>query len=385
MTAPMAQRNDSAAAGRATEKAGAPRGVRIEHVSRRFGSVLAVDDAHISIAAGRFLTLLGPSGSGKTTLLQMIAGLLPPESGRIHIGEADVTDLAPHRRDIGMVFQSYALFPHLTIRENIAFPLRLRRLADSEIDRHVASALEMIGLPHVGERRIAELSGGQQQRIALARALVYRPSVLLMDEPLGALDRKLRDQMKFEIKSIQQRLGITVVYVTHDQDEALTMSDMIAVMNDGRVVQMDDPHAVYRRPATRFVAEFVGDSNLFTGRLSALDGREARVETGLGAMAGHFTGASGAVGDAVCVMVRPERARVLRTGERADQEIQATVDQALFRGEFTEIGARARDGNELRVKGAAELGPEVRPGAAIRVGWALADAVVVPDEQARRG
>ena len=256
---PMTNAHGEGTAG-SLEPASASRGVRIEHVTCRFGPVVAVDEVTLSIEAGQFLTLLGPSGSGKTTLLQMVAGLLTPASGRIHIGDLDVTELAPHRRGIGMVFQNYALFPHLSVSENIAFPLRLRRLPEAETDRLVADALAMIDLPHVGERRVAELSGGQQQRIALARALVYRPSVLLMDEPLGALDRKLRDQMKFEIKAIQQRLGITVVYVTHDQDEALTMSDMIAVINvrprgptgrpAGGISAAD--HALRRRVRRRF-------------------------------------------------------------------------------------------------------------------------------------
>ena len=363
--------------------AGAARSVRIEHVVCRFGSVLAVDNAHLAIEAGRFLTLLGPSGSGKTTLLQVVAGLIAPPAGRVHIGDVDVTDLAPHRREIGMVFQNYALFPHLTVSDNIAFPLRLRRLREAEIERQVASALEMIDLPQVGGRRVVELSGGQQQRIALARALVYRPSVLLMDEPLGALDRRLRDQMKFEIKSIQRRLGITVIYVTHDQDEALTMSDRIAVMNYGRVVQVGDPHTIYMKPSTRFVAEFVGDSNLFPGQLVGLDGGAARVGTRLGEMVGQYAAAGSIDRGAVSVLVRPERARLLGQGERSDQALDVTIEQMFFRGEFTEIGARTSEGSIVRVKATGDVPSDVRPGSTARIGWSAQDAVVVPDDPER--
>lgn len=359
------------------------RDVRIENVTCRFGPIVAVDSVSLSIEAGQFLTLLGPSGSGKTSLLQMIAGLLTPHSGRIHIGEVDVTDLAPHRRGIGMVFQNYALFPHLSVYENIAFPLRLRREPLAEVNRLVREALAMIDLPNVGDRRVIELSGGQQQRIALARALVYRPSVLLMDEPLGALDRKLRDQMKFEIKDIQRRLGITVVYVTHDQDEALTMSDLIAVMNHGRVVQLADPQTLYLRPSTRFTAEFVGDSNIFAGQLIDLQDDGARVRTPLGDMLGRASGRLGGKGEAACVMVRPERARLVPLSDANSEGVEATVEHVFFRGEFLEIGARARDGRTIRVKTPPGGGSVVQAGTTVRIGWSRDDAVVVPEEPGR--
>ena len=237
--------------------------IRLEEVTKTFdGKVVAVDAVTLDIRAGEFFSLLGPSGCGKTTSLRMIAGFELPDSGRVHVAGRDITDLPVHKRDMGMVFQSYALFPHRTVAENVAFGLRMRDVPKPEIARRVASALAQVALTGLEERKPGQLSGGQQQRVALARALVIEPRVLLCDEPLGALDRKLRQQMQFELKELQQRLGVTLVFVTHDQEEALAMSDRIAVMNKGRVEQIGAPTEIYERPRTRFVADFIGEINL---------------------------------------------------------------------------------------------------------------------------
>jgi ABC-type Fe3+/spermidine/putrescine transport system ATPase subunit len=237
--------------------------IKLDSVTKTFdGKVIAVDDVTLEIRAGEFFSLLGPSGCGKTTSLRMIAGFEMPDSGRVHVGGQDITDLPVHRRDMGMVFQSYALFPHRTVAENVAFGLRMRAVPKQEIARRVAAALAQVALTGFENRRPSQLSGGQQQRVALARALVIEPRVLLCDEPLGALDRKLRQQMQFELKELQQRLGVTLVFVTHDQEEALAMSDRIAVMSKGKVEQVGAPTEIYERPRTRFVADFIGEINL---------------------------------------------------------------------------------------------------------------------------
>lgn len=240
--------------------------IKLNQVTKTFdGRVMAVDAVTLDIAAGEFFSLLGPSGCGKTTSLRMIAGFEHPDSGRVHVGGRDITDLPVHRRDMGMVFQSYALFPHRTVAENVAFGLRMREVPKPEIERRVAAALAQVALTGFETRKPGQLSGGQQQRVALARALVVEPPVLLCDEPLGALDRKLRQQMQFELKELQKRLGVTLVFVTHDQEEALAMSDRIAVMNGGRVEQVGTPTEIYERPRTRFVADFIGEINILDG------------------------------------------------------------------------------------------------------------------------
>src|SRR5688572_1487634 len=260
-------------------------------LSKHYDQVVALAGADLEVSEGEFVTLLGPSGSGKTTLLMMVAGLVQPSGGEVWIDGKLSTYLPPHLRDIGMVFQNYALFPHLSVAENIAFPLRMRRMAEAAIGKEVERILDLVQLPQVARRLPRELSGGQQQRIALARCLVYKPSIVLMDEPLGALDKKLRDQMQLEIKALQRRLGITVVYVTHDQEEAMTMSDRICLMNHARIEQIDSPENLYFRPRSVFAADFLGDSNIFKARLAAgrLEGPGGLVVNGL------RNGAGGAV------------------------------------------------------------------------------------------
>ena len=308
--------------------------VEIENLTKNYGATRAVDGVSLSIVEGEFVTLLGSSGSGKTTTLMTIAGFVKPSSGSIYINGRDIAALEPEKRGLGVVFQSYALFPHYDVFENIAFPLRLRRVSEAEIKRRVSEVLDLVDLGALGKRRIGELSGGQQQRIALARALVFSPPVLLMDEPLGALDRKLREQLQTEIKSIQRDLGVTVIYVTHDQEEALSMSDRIAIMSEGRIDQIDTPDFVYEKPATPFVASFLGESNFIEVLQVSGNGPFGTVKT-KGDNAISFRGRwSGAVEGArdVKAMVRPES--FVLEGDESDlsNHAPATILQREFLG-----------------------------------------------------
>jgi putative spermidine/putrescine transport system ATP-binding protein len=303
--------------------------VRMDGVVKRFGSVVAVDGVDLDVREGEFFSMLGPSGSGKTTCLRMIAGFENPTEGRIFLGGRDVTRLAPYERDVNTVFQDYALFPHMTVEENVAYGLVVAKVSRSERGSRTAEALEMVRLPDYGRRKPAELSGGQRQRVALARALVMRPKVLLLDEPLGALDLKLRHQMQIELKQIQQSVGITFIYVTHDQEEALTMSDRLAVFNHGRIEQLGTPAGVYERPATGFVAGFVGTSNI-------LQGDAASAVTGSG---DPFT-------------IRPEKIAIGAPGvAAAADEYAATgrVDDVVYLGAVTRYLVDLEQGGRLVV------------------------------------
>lgn len=282
--------------------------LQIEGISRRFGGHQALKHVAFDIRAGEFVTLLGPSGSGKTTTLKIIAGFIQPDAGTVILDSTDITCLPPHQRDIGMVFQNYALFPHMTVAENVAFPLEMRRAGREETARRVARVLDMVRLPGLSSRRPRELSGGQQQRVALARALVFHPRLLLMDEPLGALDRKLREAMQFEIIQISRALGITVVYVTHDQEEALAMSHRIAVYHDGEVEQIGSPEEVYQRPRSRFVATFVGESTTLLGVLERRDGEMRLVGESqtIRVSCRQCEGRGLVPGDRAALIVRPE-------------------------------------------------------------------------------
>ena len=292
----------------ARREGGSAGAVRLERLEKRYGDVVAVDGIDLEIADGEFFSMLGPSGSGKTTTLRMIAGFEIPTAGRVLLHGADVTRLAPFERDVNTVFQDYALFPHMSVGENVAYGLLVRKVARPERERRVAEALRMVRLEGYDRRKPGQLSGGQRQRVALARALVNRPRVLLLDEPLGALDLKLREEMQIELKAIQQEVGITFIYVTHDQEEALTMSDRIAVFNHGRIEQVGSPALVYERPATAFVAGFVGTSNLISGEVAVAIAGEA----------GTFT-------------IRPEK---IRLGEPADV---TAADEASALGRITEV------------------------------------------------
>jgi spermidine/putrescine ABC transporter ATP-binding subunit len=316
--------------------------VELRGCTREYGAVRAVDGLDLGVDEGEFLSLLGPSGCGKTTTLNLIAGFVPPTAGRILIDGEDVTGRPAHLRGLGVVFQSYALFPHLSVRENVAFGLRERRMPAAEIDRRVAEALELVRLDRAGRQRPAELSGGMQQRVALARALVYRPRVLLLDEPLAALDRKLREGMRDELRAIQRSVGITTVFVTHDQAEALGLSDRIAVMNRGRIEQLGAPREIYERPSSRFVADFIGASTVLRGRAVAAD----RVAVAAGAL--HVLSARALpAGAEVELAIRPERVRMaLGPG---DNVLDARVEGLVYQGAQTEVTARLGDGQRVLV------------------------------------
>ena len=318
-------------------KAGTATGLRVsfENVSRHYGPVRAVDNVNLTIEPGEFVSLLGPSGSGKTTLLMMLAGFDEPTMGRLFIGDRDVTRVPPNKRNIGMVFQKYALFPHMSVAENIAYPLKMRGIGRAERETQVERALDMVKLAGFGSRTPGQLSGGQQQRIALARAIVFNPQVILMDEPLGALDKKLRQHLQLEIKQLQERLGATVIFVTHDQEEALTMSDRIAVMQGGSIVQLGSPKDLYFRPKSAFVADFLGDMNFLPGRYAGESSKHCVVNvSGVQVSASKSTETAFRDGDAVRVAVRPESVTLTETAPGAPG-LKGKISQLVFNGAST--------------------------------------------------
>jgi spermidine/putrescine ABC transporter ATP-binding subunit len=316
--------------------------VELRGCTREYGTVRAVDALDLAATEGEFLALLGPSGCGKTTTLNLIAGFVEPTAGRILIDGEDVTGRPAHLRGLGVVFQSYALFPHLSVRENVGFGLRERRVAGAEIERRVGDALELVRLDRHGRQRPGELSGGMQQRVALARALVYRPRVLLLDEPLAALDRKLREGMRDELRAIQRSVGITTIFVTHDQAEALGLADRIAVMNHGRVEQLGEPREIYERPATRFVADFIGASTVLRGCAVAAD-RVTLATASVHVRAGRpFQ-----PGADVELAIRPERVRLV--AEPGANVLEARVEGLVYQGAQTELTARLDDGQRVLV------------------------------------
>jgi putative spermidine/putrescine transport system ATP-binding protein len=360
--------------------------LKIRDVRKTYGSVVALAGANIDLREGEFLTLLGPSGSGKTTMLMIIAGLTQPDEGEVWIDGKLATYTPTSKRDIGMVFQNYALFPHLNVHENIAFPLRMRGMPDSTIDKEVERVLEIVRLPDVGKRLPRQLSGGQQQRIALARCIVYGPSIILMDEPLGALDKKLRDEMQLEIKHLHTELGITVLYVTHDQEEALVMSDRICLMNEGEINQLGTPDDLYFYPETVFAADFLGNSNLLEGVVSA---------TGNGVV--HLRGPGDAViraaqrgevreGERLRFMVRPENVRVLADGEKTANVVEAQLHEVILVGQVTKYYARLADGTQMCATRLTRVGsPAVASGAKVRLGWSKESTVLLPESRRSLG
>ena len=317
--------------------------VELRGCTRDYGAVRAVDGLELTVSEGEFLALLGPSGCGKTTTLNLIAGFVPPTAGRILIDGEDVTGRPAHLRGLGVVFQSYALFPHLSVWENVAFGLRERHVPAPDIERRVGDALELVRLDRLGRQRPAELSGGMQQRVALARALVYRPRVLLLDEPLAALDRKLREGMRDELRAIQRAVGITTLFVTHDQAEALGLSDRIGVMNHGRIEQLGSPREIYEHPATRFVADFIGASTVLRGRAVAAD----RVVVAAGPALRVAGGRALREGADVELAIRPERVRLVPGP--GDNVLDARVDGLVYQGAQTEVTARLDDGQRVLV------------------------------------
>jgi len=352
--------------------------VRLDRLTKRFGDVVAVDDFCLDIARGEFVTFLGPSGSGKTTTLNMVAGFLEPTAGEIFIDGEPMAYKPPHKRGVGMVFQNYALFPHMTVFDNIGFPLKIRKAPKSEIAQKVRNALELVRLPGHEDRYPHQLSGGQQQRIALARAVVFNPTVLLMDEPLGALDKKLREYMQLEVKHIQETIGITVIYVTHDQSEALTMSERIVVMDHGKPQQVGVPEDLYERPANRFVADFIGETNLLEASVKAVDGTYATAETDKG-MRLRIPAAPGlAPGQQVHLAVRPERISFVDE-ERAGTHSQlGVVEETIYLGELIKYIVSIAGGERLQLKQPNCMGARKhRPGDQVRIGWTISDTRVL--------
>jgi putative spermidine/putrescine transport system ATP-binding protein len=357
----------------------------LRDLRKSFGSAVAVDGVDLEVGRGEFVTLLGPSGSGKTTTLRMVAGFMSPSGGSIEIDGADMTRVPPYRRDVGMVFQNYALFPHMTAAQNVAFPLRMRRRPRAEIDRRVADALKLVKLADLGDRYPRQLSGGQQQRIALARAVVFEPRVLLMDEPLGALDRKLREALQLEIIRVSRELGATVLYVTHDQEEALVMSDRIAIFSAGRIEQLGSGEDLYDRPASLFVADFIGESNILRGRYHA-DGAEGGWMThGAGRwQVGRAAAERASLDDgaAAALVVRPERIRIVGGGGEAGSlnSLGATVDEVLYLGPDTKYQLALDDGQRLVVREPRETSSrELHRGDRVRLGWSVEDGLLVAD------
>jgi spermidine/putrescine transport system ATP-binding protein len=327
--------------------------VRLDRVTKRYHDVVAVDDLSLEVDRGEFFSLLGPSGCGKTTTLRMIGGFEDVTAGTVHLGDQDVTDLPPFRRDVNTVFQSYALFPHLDVFENVAFGLRRRRTGSDEVRRRVGEMLALVELQGYDRRKPGQLSGGQQQRVALARALVNHPRVLLLDEPLGALDLKLRKQMQIELKRIQTEVGITFIYVTHDQDEAMTMSDRIAVMRDGRIEQIGRPADLYEHPSSEFVAGFLGVSNLLDGEVAGRDGEHATVRLAEETLVRVPAQAAGLEG-CIRIGVRPEKLRIVAQADAdaADpdvNEVGGTIIDASYVGVSTQYLVRTDDGHVIVV------------------------------------
>jgi putative spermidine/putrescine transport system ATP-binding protein len=351
--------------------------VVFDHVQKSYdGEALVVKDLNLSIGKGEFLTMLGPSGSGKTTCLMMLAGFETATSGDIRLDGRPINSVPPHKRGIGMVFQNYALFPHMTVGENLSFPLEVRGMGKDERETKVKRALDMVQMYDFINRRPAQLSGGQQQRIALARALVFDPSLVLMDEPLGALDKQLREHMQFEIKHLHESLGITVVYVTHDQGEALTMSDRVAVFNDGRIQQLAPPDELYERPDNAFVAQFIGENNKLEGVVENISGNQADVRLTTGELIAATPVNVTKKGEKTLVSIRPERVEfkpeMMPSGAHM---IEAEVLEFIYMGDLFRTRLRVAGHDDFVIKSRNTQGQTMlRPGEKIKIGWSPADA-----------
>lgn len=356
-----------------------PAALELHGLTKRFGTLTAVDAIDLNVATNGFTTLLGPSGSGKTTTLKLVAGFLRPTSGRVILAGRDATGVPTHKRGVGMVFQNYALFPHLTVGENVAFPLT--RVAKAERDTRVREALTMVGLDGFADRFPRQLSGGQQQRVAFARATVYRPKLLLMDEPFGALDKKLRESLQLEVRQLHHELGITVLHVTHDQEEALVLSDRIVIFREGRIEQVGTPEDLYERPRTTFVADFLGDSNIFRGTFSR-DGERAAVSGAGWRMAGRCEDGSLQSGTAAALIVRPDKIRFGENGapgRPGTQRLTGRVRQVVYLGgslkyELEALGAVVYV--RIPAHGSAFAPP---PGSEAALEWRSEDGIIVAD------
>jgi putative spermidine/putrescine transport system ATP-binding protein len=344
--------------------------IAFESVRKSYdGTSYVVRGLDLDVAQGEFLTLLGPSGSGKTTTLMMLAGFETPTEGVIRLAGERIDSVPPHRRNIGVVFQNYALFPHMTVGENVAFPLKMRRLGKAEVRTRVRRALDMVRMGSFEARRPSQLSGGQQQRIALARALVFEPQLILMDEPLGALDKQLREHMQLEIKHLHARLGINVVYVTHDQSEALTMSDRVGVFNDGVLQQVATPEALYEAPANPFVATFIGENNAIAGEVIEVAGERCSIRTSDGSVVRALAGEGLKQGSKTTLVLRPERIG-LSPEENGFNRFTAKIEELIYHGDHLRLRVSACGCNDVRVRVAAgHAGIPLIPDAEIAIGW----------------
>lgn len=350
--------------------------VTIRNVTKSYGDFKALDDVSLDIASGEFITLLGPSGSGKTTLLMVIAGFVRPDSGSVKFDQDEVITTAPHLRNVGMVFQNYALFPHMNVFQNVAYPLKLRKTPAPDIERRVKSALELVELGELRDRRVDQLSGGQKQRVALARAIVFEPRVLLMDEPLSALDKKLREQMQIEIKHLHERLGMTTIYVTHDQREALTMSDRVVVVNQGQFEQIDAPNQLYERPASYFVADFIGESSFLPVNVN---GEKVSLESAVLNLANPVP----ATGGDHLLVVRPEKLEVLAKDSdvSAFNCIDGTVKEMVYQGESFLLYVTLSSGDNIVMRQPSRrevLANLPESGQPISLGLHPEDTIIVP-------
>ena len=354
--------------------------VEFRGVEKRYaaGDPVAVADLDLAIERGEFLTLLGPSGSGKTTTLMMLAGFETPSAGEILLGGASLAHRPPYRRNMGVVFQNYALFPHMSVAENVAFPLRVRGIKGSQATTKVANALALVKLDGLGERRPDALSGGQRQRVALARALVFEPDLVLMDEPLGALDRQLREHLQVEIKRIQRALGLTIVYVTHDQDEALTMSDRIAVFAGGRIQQIGRPDTIYETPANAFVAGFVGENNMLAGTVVTRHDDQCAIRLPGGQIVRAMATGEMMAGDPVIAAIRPEHVETSPTPLACCNALEARVEELDYRGDHSRIHAALDGGGSLVIRTSGT--PKVAPGQRIPIGWCTDRCFAFPAE-----
>ena len=348
--------------------------VRFEKIDKSYdGEVLVVKNLNLDIAKGEFVTMLGPSGSGKTTTLMMLAGFETPTNGEIFLQGKPISKIPPYEREIGMVFQNYALFPHMSVQENLAFPLEVRKLAKTETQEKVKKVLEMVELGDFATRFPAQLSGGQQQRVALARALVFEPRLVLMDEPLGALDKNLREQMQYEIKHIHERIGITVVYVTHDQSEALTMSNRIAVFNDGMVQQLSSPDVLYEKPENSFVAQFIGENNRMTGTIKSIDDKYCSVDLDGGGSVKALKINIGNVGEKTQLSVRPERVSVNLEQDKSENIFNGIVKELIYLGDHIRARLEVCGNDEFIVKIPNEGNLDIKENESIELTWSADD------------
>ena len=348
--------------------------VRFEKIDKSYdGEVLVVKNLNLNIAKGEFVTMLGPSGSGKTTTLMMLAGFETPTNGEIFLQDKPISKIPPYEREIGMVFQNYALFPHMSVQENLAFPLEVRKLSKNETQEKVKKVLEMVELDDFATRFPAQLSGGQQQRVALARALVFEPRLVLMDEPLGALDKNLREQMQYEIKHIHERIGITVVYVTHDQSEALTMSNRIAVFNDGMIQQLSSPNVLYEKPENSFVAQFIGENNRMTGTIKSLDDTYCNVDLDGGGSVKALKVNVGNVGEKTQLSVRPERVSVNLTHNSNENVFNGLVKELIYLGDHIRARLEVCGNDEFIVKMPNEGNLNIKENESIELTWSADD------------